>query len=66
MGLEVDEEIYGNDSTPNKQQFLDNLQDEDNEVNQRVGDVIGHIGEELDIEFDNEIQSNLQNNNEGE
>lgn len=44
---------------------MDNLQDEgeDNDGNQRVGDVIGNIGEELDIEFDNEIQNNLQKNN---
>jgi hypothetical protein len=46
---------------------LDNLQDdEDNEGNPRVGDVIGNIGEELDIEFDNDIQNNLQNNRKGE
>lgn len=67
MGLDGDDEDYDNSESPNKQQFLDNLQDdEDNEGNPRVGDVIGNIGEELDIEFDNDIQNNLQNNRKAE
>lgn len=55
-GEEGDE--FGNNE---KQQFLDNLEDEDNmeDGHDRVGEVIGNISKELDIEFDNEIQGNL-------
>ena len=41
---------------------MDNLDDEDGDDGQdRVGNVIGNISNQLDIEFDNDIQDNLHN-----
>ena len=57
------------DDMKEKQQYfldvlVDDLQKEEDEgeaQEDKVGQVIGNIGNELDIEFDEEIRENLQN-----